>query len=239
MATTSTPILSWRTNSIIMMEEAAKLGILPPQEAALKFWGFYGIHETQDLFVLWKIYMLLIHKHSCEVEELADLCAESQLADYAKELLGSDTPEGRWLAQHGSRLCPTTRILLYPLNAVDIWYPCALICFDSDDIQQIGHIDTTLLEKRKCYLAFGVLKLRGFPKPNDTRNDINIWHKFGFDACEDNTQRLFLRKTYIKAIRANSTTVLVDGKQTSCHRFDFFWRLYSAGNLVSWVNSYK
>jgi hypothetical protein len=221
-----------------MMKEAAELGILPPQKEALKFWGFYGIQGVQDLFVLWRIYMLLIHRHRCDAEELAKWCAESQLAGHAIQLLGSDTPEGRWLAQHGSRLYPTTGTLLSSLNAADTWYSCALTCFDSVDIQQIGHIDTTLLEKRKCYLAFGMLNLKGFPNPNHTRNDVNIWHKFGFDTCEENTQWFLLCKTYVKAIQANSATVLIDGKHTWCHRFEFFWGLYNAGNLVSWVNSY-
>lgn len=221
------------------MVEAVQLGILPPDQTALKFWGFHGIYKNgdKDLFVLWKIYMLLIHTHHFQAELLAQWCSDSKLAHYAVPRLGSDTPEGQWLAQHGSVLHPPDTTEESSLDAIiEIWYPCALRSFDSAEIQQIGNIGTELLEKRKCYLAYGVLNFRGFPDPKYTRDDFNIWHNFdsSFGTREYSKQW----SLFGKAIKANSNIVIYNLKEFSHFRFEVFWDQYISRTLVSWVESY-
>lgn len=60
-----------------MLYESCRIGILPPQQEALKYYGFHGIyhgHNIRDLYHLWQIYIILIIIHHCPVKEIIDWC---------------------------------------------------------------------------------------------------------------------------------------------------------------------
>lgn len=237
MATVSREnVKSWKTNSIDLMEEAAQLGILPPEETTLKFWGFLRLYTYGDknLFILWKIYMLLIHRYGRDIKTLAEWVLNSKFADEAIFHLGSNTPEGVWLGANGPHVKPS-HLGSWPTEPARIWYDHATQCLHSPDIKQILPVDPMLQDKQECYLVFGVFSFRGRPIPECRNPEI-----FGFDTCLDEQGTNNLYDAYFKAIRANSIRIFM-GHETLLPwspQFKIFWEQYHAGTIYPWARSY-
>lgn len=226
-------ILTCRDNSLMMMKEAAALGILPPQREALKWWGFYGL-KAEDMFELWRIYMLLLHRHRYQAEVLAEWCSKSQLARRAIDQFGGrHTREGRWLFQHQSNLQPSEEEWPTP-DVYEKWFDCARLCLDSDDIKRVGNIDNTLLTKRKGYLAYGAFLLGGPLLPPFPEYIDNIWQELDINTQVSDRWWEFL----YEGIISNSTWVQGDGEITFLSPFTIFWDRYTQNNLVSWAKTY-
>lgn len=83
-----------------------------------------------------------------------------------------------------------------------------------------------------------MFSLNDYPDPSWIRHDINIWHDFGFGTCENEPARKELCKAYFTAIQETSFRISSPRSRARCPRFEIFWREYSSGNLVSWIDLY-
>lgn len=105
--------------------------------------------------------MVLIITHHRPVKEIIGWCRRGKFAHFAIGKLGRDSEDGQWLTERASSLKPSCGDL-WPEPA-DIWHQCAMICFDSADSQYKN--DPYLQQRQKCYLAFGLFNLAGYPDP--------------------------------------------------------------------------
>lgn len=225
-----------------MLYESCRIGILPPQQEALKHYGFHGIyhgHNIRDLYHLWQIYIILIIIHHCPVKEIIDWCQRGMFAHFAAGIHGRDSGDGQWLTERASSLKPSCG-KLWPEPA-DIWHECAMLCFDAADSRYKN--DPYLRERQTYYIAFGLFNLAGYPDPDCMRHDINIWHEFGLGTCKNGSDRRELCRSYHKEIQKSSLRITIPKSsirfQFQYPQFEIFWMDYTSGNVVSCNDFYS
>lgn len=213
------------------LQESAELRLPPISMGTLASMGFFSVYGI-PLHRLWKIYLLLIQDHNCQVKDLLRWSRCQVFPQQAGFILGPDSEEARWLLENYPKWNPHRAYeWRYPGFS---WYKIIESSITLGGI--CDHSDQLLHEKQNIYVAYVVLSqkygnLLGDPGAIETSFD--VWHDFGFTTCATQTQMQDLKYYYELALFIRGYEANTDGEFTP---FEDFYKQYRENTLIPWMN---